>query len=126
MEISEFFKAGGIFMHVISFFGLISMVITVIKSVEIFWKKVYSTRNLNFILLFSSLSLALGLLSQITGIVQALSAIIKAADISPAIIMGGLKVSFYAPIWGLLIFMVFLTIWFILKEIIVWKKSKTN
>ena len=51
-----------------------------------------------------SLAVAFGFLSQIVGIVQALEAIRAAADVSPQIVMGGAIVSFYAPIWGFIVY----------------------
>jgi biopolymer transport protein ExbB/TolQ len=67
---------------------------------ELFSQKNANYKLLDLILLGGSVALATGLLSQIVGIVQALNAIMEAGDVSPALVMGGAKVSFYAPIWG--------------------------
>ena len=65
-----------------------------------------------------SMALAVGFLSQIVGIVEALEAIRAAADVSPEIVMMGAIVSFYAPIWGLMVFIFSMLFYYILKEII--------
>jgi biopolymer transport protein ExbB/TolQ len=69
---------------------------------------------------------ALGVLSQIIGIVQALEAIRAAADISPELVMGGAIVSFYSTIWGLIVLLVSLLIYYVLKEIIRQKMPGNN
>ena len=58
----------------------------------------------------------LGILSQAVGLYQALGAIIAAGDVSPALIFGGLRVSFIAPIYGLLILLFSLASWSVLKN----------
>ena len=114
----EAYKIGGPFMHIITLLGLIMLAITVWKVVEIFTKKVNNLKFLDLILMAGSVSLAVGLLSQIVGIVQALEVIRAAADISPQIVMGGAIVSFYAPIWGFVVFIFSMISYFVLKEII--------
>ena len=105
-------------MHIITLLGLLMLAITVWKVVEIFTKKVNNLKFLDLILMAGSVSLAVGLLSQIVGIVQALEVIRAAADISPQIVMGGAIVSFYAPIWGFVVFIFSMISYFVLKEII--------
>jgi biopolymer transport protein ExbB/TolQ len=50
--------------------------------------------------------------------VKALEAIRAAADVSPQIVMGGAIVSFYAPIWGFIVFIISVVFYYSLKEII--------
>lgn len=52
------------------------------------------------------LAFMLGILSQAIGLYQMMSAIEAVGDVSPAIVMGGLKVSMIAPLYGLAIFLV--------------------
>ena len=110
-------------MNLISLMAILTLVITIWKSVDIFSKRSHNFKLLDLILLGGSVALALGLLSQIVGIVQALNAIIEAADVSPEIVMGGAKVSFFAPIWGFIVFIFSMIFYFVLKEII---KAKTE
>jgi biopolymer transport protein ExbB/TolQ len=94
------------------------LAITVWKIVELFAKKSVDLKFVEMILMAGSVAVAVGLFSQIVGIVQALEAIRAASDISPQIVMGGAIVSFYAPIWGFLVFTFSLVFYFVLKEII--------
>lgn len=48
----------------------------------------------------------LGIFSQGIGLYQAMGAIEAAGNVSPALVMGGLKVSMIAPLYGLTIFLV--------------------
>lgn len=123
MNLMEFYRAGGPFMNLISLMAILTLVITVWKTTDIFSKKAYSFKLLDLILLGGSVAIAIGLLSQIVGIVQALNAIMEADDVSPAIVMGGAKVSFYAPIWGFIVFIFSMIFYFVLKEIIKAKKE---
>jgi len=126
MSLMELNRAGGPYMNVISLLALVMLVVAVGKTVQMAVKKQYSFKLLDLILMAGSVALAVGLLSQIVGIVQALEAIRAAADISPQIVMGGAIVSFYAPIWGFIVFIFSLLIYFILKEIIKAKMPENN
>jgi hypothetical protein len=114
----EAHKIGGPYMKVISVMAVLMICITVWKAWEVFGKKQANFKLLDLILMAGSLAAAVGIFSQIVGIVQALEAIRAAADVSPQIVMGGAIVSFYAPIWGFLVFIFSLMLYFILKEII--------
>jgi len=114
----EAHKIGGPYMKVISIMAVLMILITVWKAWEVFGKKQADYKLLDLILMAGSVAAAVGIFSQIVGIVQALEAIRAAADISPQIVMGGAIVSFYAPIWGFLVFIISLIFYFILKEII--------
>lgn len=52
------------------------------------------------------IGLALGILSLMVGLSQACSNIIKAGDIAPTVICGGIRVAFIAPLYGLLVYLV--------------------
>lgn len=105
-------------MKVISILAVIMILVAVWKAWKIFGKKQVNFKLLDLVLMAGSLAAAIGIFSQIVGIVQALEAIRAAADISPEIVMGGAIVSFYAPIWGFFVFIISLLVYFILKEII--------
>ena len=126
MNLFEAYKIGGPYMNVITVLGLLTLTVTVWKIVELLTGKLAGYKLLDLILMAGSLALAVGLLSQIVGIVQALEAIRAASDISPQIVMGGAIVSFYAPIWGFIVFIFSLLFYFILKEILKHKKSGNN
>nr|WP_321354805.1 MotA/TolQ/ExbB proton channel family protein [uncultured Draconibacterium sp.] len=118
MNFLEFHKAGGSNMGVISLMGLLVLVIAGIKIYQMVALKQYNLRLTRLIRMGGLFAAAFGVLSQIIGIVQALEAIRAAADISPEIVMGGAIVSFYSTIWGLIVLLVSLLIYYVLKEII--------
>ena len=118
MKIFEMYKMGGSGMNLISILAIVALVITILKVVQLIVKKTTDLKYLDFIRMSGSLALALGFLLQIIGITQALEAIREAADISPAIVMQGVLVSFYAPIWGMIVFIFSLLLWYVLKEVI--------
>ena len=112
------YKIGGVFMNLITIFGLLALSITVWKVVEIVGKRNVNKRFLELIKMAAWLAVSLGLLSQVVGIVRALEAIKVASDISPEIVMNGAIVSFYAPIWGLIVFVLTMLLYYILKVVI--------
>jgi hypothetical protein len=73
-------------------------------------------KNLILAIIYTgSFAAVCGILGQGLGIYQALYAIQMAGDISPALIMGGIKVSMIAPLYGILILLISSLIWFGLK-----------
>ncbi len=120
----EAHKIGGPYRKVISILAILMIVILIWKAWEVFGKKHADYKLLDLILMAGSLAAATGIFSQIVGILQVLEAIRAAADISPQIVMGGAIVSFYAPIWGFMVFIFSLLFYFILKEIIKARKSE--
>jgi biopolymer transport protein ExbB/TolQ len=59
-----------------------------------------------------------GILGQLIGIYGAFSAIERAADISPAIVFGGIKVSMIPTVYGIVIYLFSILLWFIFSQII--------
>lgn len=112
------YKWGGPYMHIITIFGILALVVTAWKIFEIVSKQTINNKLLDLIRMSGLLALAIGFMSQIIGIVQALEAIKAAADISPQIVMGGAIVSFYAPIWGFIVFVFSMLLYYILKEVV--------
>lgn len=64
-----------------------------------------------------------GILGQLIGIYAAFSAIERAADISPAIVFGGIKVSMITTLYGILIYLFSILLWFVFSQIIERKLS---
>lgn len=56
-----------------------------------------------------------GLLSQAIGLMQAFQAIQQVGDVSPALVAGGLYVSFIAPVWGLILLLLGLAIYMVAR-----------
>lgn len=74
-------------------------------------EKLRKTNNL--VLFLGSFAFLIGLLAQVIGLLEAFQAIERAGDISPALIAGGLRVSFIAPVYGFVLFIISLLVWFI-------------
>ena len=55
-----------------------------------------------------------GILGQLIGLLEAFKAIERVGDISPAMLAGGLKVSMITTLYGILIYLVSILIWFLL------------
>jgi biopolymer transport protein ExbB/TolQ len=113
-------------MGVITVMGLLMLVVAGIKIYKMAVLKHYDLNLMGLIRMAGLFAAALGVLSQIIGIVQALEAIRAAADISPELVMGGAIVSFYSTIWGLIVLLVSLLIYYVLKEIIRQKMPGNN
>jgi uncharacterized membrane protein len=69
------------------------------------------------ILFLGSFALLLGILGQSVGIMAALDAIEAAGDVSFGLMVGGLKVSMIAPMYGFMLFIVSFVVWFIWRSI---------
>jgi biopolymer transport protein ExbB/TolQ len=59
-----------------------------------------------------------GILGQLIGIYAAFAEIEKAADISPAIVFGGIKVSMITTLYGIMIYLFSILLWFVASLII--------
>lgn len=94
------------------------IVYTFVKGYDVFIKKNYDKKGLSGILFFGSLAPLIGIIGQMVGMMAAFHAIQNAGDISPNLVAGGLKVSMYAPLYGLIILFFSALLWFILKSII--------
>jgi hypothetical protein len=109
---------GGIFLWIQILVILLIIVMAVIKS-----KQYFSNANLptlpfhkshHIILFLGIFNLVWGMFTQVLGFVQALNAIIAAADVSPALVMTGLKNSFVSPLIGLASLLIAALLWVIL------------
>ena len=123
MSLFELFKMGGVqFMTVVTILGVAMIFYSVKSIINVFVKNDYSDKGVNYIIMYGSLAFIIGLLGQAMGLLAAFAAIEEAADISPAIIAGGLRVSMIVPLYGLFYFILSIPIWVILREKI--KRSK--
>jgi hypothetical protein len=123
MELVELFMTGGpLFMFIISVIGGLMTVYAVKGIVMVFVKKNYKEASINYIILYGSLALIIGILAQAIGLFEAFGVIQEVGDIAPALIAGGLKVSMIAPLYGTIYFIIAFPLWFVLRETI--KKHK--
>jgi hypothetical protein len=110
---------GGIFLwvQILVLTGLVAL--AVIKFVQYYRDSSLGRlpfhRSHHAILFLGIFNLVWGMFTQVLGFVQALNAIIEAADISPALIMEGLKNSFVSPLIGLVSLILAAILWAILQ-----------
>ncbi len=113
-----FILSCGPFGLVVVFLGLLILVLSVRKSMQMFGSRscqpVELEQGLHAILFWGAISLVLGILGQCSGIYHAMGAISQATEISPQIILKGLGESYTSTIAGLVIFVFASVIWFAL------------
>ena len=116
----NFIMAGGPFMWILVIIALANLYLAIKNSIILFKSSVEPslqlTNSINAILFWGCTSAVIGVLAQFMGIYQALGAIIKAADISPQIVMMGFRISFNTTLAGLTILAISAIYWFALKS----------
>ena len=107
--------------------SILVLVVIGLLAVDRFFRKEPNSerfkRGMNALLVLGSLSAAVGMLGQIMGIWYALAAILEAADINPAIVIGGLQASFATTYFGFIIFFIAFISWLALNYLPEKKKS---
>ena len=119
-------QAGGPFMWLLSLIFLVILYLSVRKGQSIFFKKeavsVKFETGLNAILFWGVLSIVIGFLAHFMGLYQALLAISRATDVSPAVIAQGYAQSLLTILFGMTIFIVSAVFWFLLR----WRYKKIS
>jgi hypothetical protein len=112
----DFLRTGGIQGMVFITFCLIAVIVLFAKKAnDVYGKKNYSRKGLIGIPFLGSIAALSGILWQMMGMMHAFTAIQEAGDISPAMILGGLKVSMYAPMYGLVTLFVSGILWYMIR-----------
>ena len=113
------FSEGGPFMWPLLVFAIVVVVLTVRKAPEAFGRKeadaVKGEGGVNAILFWGCMSLLTGFLAHYTGIYNAMLAISRASDISPAVMARGYAQSLVPILTGLLICVASAVAWFVLR-----------
>ena len=109
MSFTEFHWMGGtLFMSVLSI-SLTAIIATIILNIVRLSKDNYNPSNQYLVIgdikAIGIFAIVWGFFGQSIGLFSALQAIEAAADISPALIFGGLKVSFITTLYGMFIFL---------------------
>lgn len=117
-----FFMGGQLFMSILSIL-LVIMTGWIIYQFVVFINKPERTkemalRQLRYGREVGLFALIVGITGQLVGFYYAFSAIEEAADISPAMIFGGIKVSLITTIYGILIFLFGMLLWFIATQLV--------
>ena len=110
---------GGFLLWVQILIILLVLIIAIIKLNQYFGNDNLSPlpfhKSHHAILFLGIFNLVWGMTTQVFGLVGALNAIIAAADVSPALIMEGLKNSFIMPLIGLVSLLIAALLWAILQ-----------
>ena len=122
-----FYMGGPLFMGILTALLIVLVAWTVYHFLPVFFKKEKNfakTRSqLKQFKTIGTFALITGILGQLIGLYSAFSAVEEVGSVAPALLMGGLKVSMITTIYGILIFLFSLLIWFI-ADLIVSKKSE--
>ena len=112
----RFFMEGGpIFMGLLTIMLGIIIILSVIAVSLLISKKAAGLpsfrQRLVYIKSLGLFTMILGVLGQLMGLTEAFGAIQLASDVSPAIVAGGLKVSMYTTLYGIVIYLITILIW---------------
>lgn len=118
--IKETFLQGGPFFMTLHLIFWILVIYFTLKFIRNYYSENRDLKKLykfNFaIISIGSFGLLFAIFYQLLGFYGALSVIEKAQDISPALILQGLRISLIAPIFSFFLFLVTIIIWFIYKN----------
>lgn len=117
-----FFMGGPLFMGILSL-----LLIVMVSWIAYYFIGVLFSNNTNFEKVLRKISygksiglfaMIFGILGQLIGLYQAFSVIEQAGSISPNLIYGGIKVSMIPTLYGIIIFLISLLLYFISSVII--------
>ena len=97
------YEGGPLFMYTIL---LVLICILVLLALSFAGKKETIQKNIKVINALAAFILAWGFAGQVLGLMGAFEVMEMAPDISPQIMAGGLRISFYAPLFGLFTFLI--------------------
>lgn len=120
-----FYMGGPLFMGILTVLLVIIMALIAYYAISIASGKASDKKNfrhqLSYIKSIGLFTMITGILGQLIGLMMAFSAIERAGDISPAIMVGGLKVSMITTLYGIFIYLFSILIWFLLD---IWYHKK--
>jgi flagellar motor component MotA len=109
-----FYMGGPIFMGLLSFIFIAVLVVAVVNGLPVLNGKVAdpeeAVRRVSYIRQVGLLALVVGVLGQLIGLYEAFRAIEIVRDVSPALLIGGLKVSMITTLYGIFIYIMSLLI----------------
>ena len=122
-----FHMGGPLFMGILTILLIILLLITVVFITYIVSGKAAGMKSfrhrLSYLKLLGLFTMITGILGQLVGLTEAFGAIERAGDISPQLVYGGLKVSFYTTLYGILIYLFSILLWFLLDLWLLKKES---
>lgn len=102
MNSSILSEGGSFFMYPLLLILILVLILFVLEII----KKVNTKKAISLINSLSLFAIVWGFLSQILGLMFVFKSIQDAGDISPIVLAAGLRISFIAPIFGILIFLI--------------------
>jgi len=123
---SLFYQGGAAFM------GVLTLLLLVLLVWNVYHLVVYSRKDRELTLLrklkqgrsIGLFALVFGVLGQMLGLFQAFGVLREVSDISPSVIWGGVRVSMIATLYGIMIYLLALLIWFVATTIVERKSQK--
>ena len=122
-----FFMGGPLFMGILTLMLLVILTATVVYILAISSGGATGRTNfrhqLTYLKSLGLFTMVTGILGQLMGLMQAFKAIERVGDISPPILLGGLKVSMISTVYGIFIYLFSLMLWFLLD---LWYHQRTR
>lgn len=113
-----FYMGGALFMGILTTLFVIMLAVSIYFLVSIVSGKAVDKpifrHQLTYVKAVGLFTMITGILGQLIGLVSAFKAIEQVKDISPAILAGGLKVSMITTLYGMIIYLISILIWFLL------------
>ncbi len=95
-------EGGSFFMYPLLLILILVLILFVLEII----KKANTKKTISLINSISLFAIVWGFLGQIIGLMSAFESIQYAGDISPTVLAAGLRISFIAPVFGILIFLI--------------------
>ena len=115
----NFFMSGGMNMWFLLIIAIVIIIISIRKAMQLYGKeelpKPVLETGINAIVFWGAIAAIIGFFSHYWGLYNAMQAIMRANDISPAIVAGGYAMSLITILSGLTIFICSMIIWFVLR-----------
>jgi len=112
-----FYMGGPLFMGILTVILIIMVAWAVYHFLPVITKKevnlAQTKAKLKHIKTFGTFALVTGIFGQLIGLYQAFSILEEVGNISQSLIAGGLKVSLISTIYGIVIFLISLLLWFV-------------
>lgn len=122
-----YYEGGALFMGSLTIILILMLGWSVYHFIQVVIKKEVNLskakEKLKHIKTIGTFALVFGILGQLIGLIQAFDAIEQMGGVSPALLMGGLKVSMIPTLYGILIFLISLLLWFAFDSVVT-KKSE--
>jgi len=117
-----FYEGGLLFMSILTIILIVLVAWAIYHFMPVLLKKGSSSSKtrarLKYIKTIGSFALIFGIFGQLIGLYQAFNIIQDLEGVSPALLMGGLKVSMITTFYGIVIYMFSLILWMILDYIV--------